>query len=131
MPYGEAQRRATERWIERIGRGRYLEIRREAKRRQRERDEKRLRAMGAVARAIREGMVKSLACEKCDREGVIYAHHHLGYEEEHWLDIQWLCRDCHVKAHRMMRRREVTAEQSREAMLAAHPRMLTSAEGGE
>ena len=30
----------------------------------------------------------------------IQAHHHNGYEREHWLDVVWLCRACHNDTHR-------------------------------
>jgi hypothetical protein len=28
------------------------------------------------------------------------AHHHLGYAEEHWLDVQWLCKKHHREVHK-------------------------------
>ena len=32
--------------------------------------------------------------------GKIEAHHHLGYEGEHWKDVLWLCRNHHFEQHR-------------------------------
>lgn len=58
-------------------------------------------AWRAVLTARRSGqLVKPAACQGCGRTLHIVAHHHLGYEPEHWLDVQWLCRPCHKAAHR-------------------------------
>lgn len=31
----------------------------------------------------------------------VEAHHHKGYDEDHWLDVVWLCRSCHVLAEEL------------------------------
>ncbi len=57
-------------------------------------------ARRAVAIAIKAGnIIKSSICSLCGRSSNIESHHHLGYDKEHWLDIQWLCRDCHHSTH--------------------------------
>lgn len=38
--------------------------------------------------------VKSNPCS-----GRIEAHHYLGYEGEHWKDVEWLCRNHHFEIH--------------------------------
>ena len=60
------------------------------------------RAHTAVLQALRHGqLIKPEVCEHCGkRRRVIQGHHYLGYEPEHWLDVQWLCTKCHGKAHR-------------------------------
>ena len=56
-------------------------------------------AHNAVNTAVLEGrLVRPFTCENCKKMGLrIEGHHHLGYEPEHWLDIQWLCSKCHHK----------------------------------
>ena len=39
-------------------------------------------------------------CEICGEAQAQQYHHHLGYEPEHWLHTQAVCRECHGKAHR-------------------------------
>jgi hypothetical protein len=77
-------------------------------------------ARQAVHKAIRRGdLIRPDACVKCGLQagdvipwpwpldgmpprvvGLIHAHHHKGYAHEHWLDVQWLCRSCHVATDR-------------------------------
>ena len=55
----------------------------------------------AVEAAVRTGkLARPDTCESCGATGKIEAHHHLGYEPEHWLDVQWLCQLCHARQHR-------------------------------
>jgi hypothetical protein len=53
----------------------------------------------AVARARSAKTLIRQACEECGSP-VSYAHHHLGYSPEHHLDVQWLCRTHHIRAHK-------------------------------
>ena len=57
-------------------------------------------ARNRLGNAIKRGkIIKPNTCEinnSC--LGRIEGHHHLGYEGEHWKDIQWLCH----KHHRIM-----------------------------
>lgn len=57
------------------------------------------KARRAVAKALRNGTLSKSPCEICgiDDDRVLEAHHHLGYDEVHWLDVQWLCVRCHAK----------------------------------
>ncbi len=48
-------------------------------------------------------------CEICGEAQAEEYHHHLGYEPEHWLHAQAVCRECHVKAHKEARIEKVTA----------------------
>ena len=64
------------------------------------------KAQNALNRAIRRGQLAPEPCQLCGLEPLklngrqrIEAHHHLGYDEEHWLKVQWLCGSCHAKAH--------------------------------
>jgi hypothetical protein len=57
-------------------------------------------ASSKVSYAVKRGLlpnIKTCTC-KCGAPAVHY-HHHLGYSEEHWLDVEALCRSCHKKAH--------------------------------
>lgn len=50
-------------------------------------------------------LVKPKTCSACGEQSkYIDAHHRNGYAEEHWLDVAWLCRACHGKAHRQPRK---------------------------
>lgn len=57
----------------------------------------RLSAGNAVYQAIKSGRLKRMPCEVCG-ESKSEAHHHNGYDKEHWLDVQWLCRKHHLEA---------------------------------
>jgi hypothetical protein len=62
------------------------------------------RAKSAVHRAVKRGdIIRPEACECCsyepgftrDGRALIQAHHVLGYDREHWLDVVWVCPRCH------------------------------------
>jgi hypothetical protein len=62
------------------------------------------RAQEAVSHAIRSGvMVRPNFCSLCGVQpppnavgaSTIQAHHYLGYEPIHHLDVRWLCTSCH------------------------------------
>lgn len=59
-------------------------------------------ARQAVWRAIKSGkLTPPKYCERgiCNKQKPM-AHHYLGYEKEHRLDVEWLCQFHHVEAHR-------------------------------
>jgi len=64
------------------------------------------KARRAVRTAVEAGrMVKPERCSLffplypiC--KGQIEGHHHLGYDREHWLDVQWLCAEHHIMLDR-------------------------------
>jgi len=56
------------------------------------------KARSVVSQAIESGRLqRPNACEKCGAIGMVEAHHFLGYAEEHWLDVKWLCKSCHLR----------------------------------
>lgn len=58
------------------------------------------RAHLAVSYALKRGkIIRPLSCSRCKKEVFVHAHHYLGYEPEHKLDVQWLCDPCHKKIH--------------------------------
>jgi hypothetical protein len=62
------------------------------------------KAKNAVNNALRDGKIKKPdKCDKCGSTDALSAHHHKGYDKKHWLDVQWLCRDCHNAADKKMR----------------------------
>lgn len=71
------------------------------------------RANHAIAIALNQGkLTRPLSCEQCSGttpNGVIQAHHHLGYDREHWLTVQWLCARCHSAAHGLEDRKRAAA----------------------
>lgn len=52
-------------------------------------------------------IIKPVMCEQYNPHpviacfGRIEAHHYLGYDEEHWKDVQWLCMKHHKEIHRL------------------------------
>jgi hypothetical protein len=61
------------------------------------------RARRAVNQAIKNGkLVRPDSCQLCTRNPglgsdgrfLVRADHYLGYEHEHWLDVQWVCPEC-------------------------------------
>lgn len=61
-----------------------------------------MRAHGAVSQAVQKGAlprVSSLACQQCGNQARHY-HHHLGYDQEHWLHVIPLCQSCHISIHK-------------------------------
>lgn len=55
-------------------------------------------AQVAVKEAVKSGRLLPSACW-CGNP-TTEAHHHRGYELDHWLDVVWLCRTHHREAHR-------------------------------
>ena len=55
------------------------------------------KAHSAVFRAIKRGdLIRPTSCSLCgESEQRIEAHHHLGYEVRHQLDVVFLCTSCH------------------------------------
>jgi hypothetical protein len=37
------------------------------------------------------------ACQYCKETGPVEAHHHKGYAPANWLDVHWICHECHTK----------------------------------
>ena len=57
------------------------------------------KAKNKVNNALRDGRIKRPdRCEFCGTECKPHAHH-WSYEEEHWLDVEWLCVVCHMQLH--------------------------------
>lgn len=60
-------------------------------------------ARNAVWRAVKNDKLEKnsfCAVANCKEEEHIEAHHYLGYEKEHWLDVIWLCRNHHRQAEK-------------------------------
>jgi len=78
-------------------RGKDAARRREKARRQRRDKPEYAKAHAAVAAALRQGdLVRGTDCCSCGEIKPTVAHH-WSYEEEHWLDVVWICRRCHTK----------------------------------
>lgn len=56
-------------------------------------------ARHAVINAKARGALVPQPCKMCGSGENVHAHHHNGYDPAHWLDVEWLCRWCHVDAH--------------------------------
>lgn len=73
--------------------------------RRRAKSPEKIRARTAVGNAIRDGVLTRGPCESCgltprivNGRQRIEAHHHNGYDEDHRLDVVWLCVTCHGAA---------------------------------
>lgn len=76
-------------------------------------------ARRAVQSALDKGeLTRPLNCSICGGNShpnrVIEPHHYLGYEREHWLDVQWCCYLCHNEIHRTQRLQEQLDRERRE-----------------
>ena len=59
------------------------------------------KAQSAVTREINSGhLVRPDTCSSCGKTYCEIQGHHWSYLEEHWLDVIWLCTECHGKEHR-------------------------------
>ena len=64
------------------------------------RNRDKLKAQQAVGRAVASGrLVRPSSCDQCCEVKPVQAHHHMGYDKERWLDVKWLCGDCHYEIH--------------------------------
>jgi len=68
---------------------------------QRLRHPDRVGARTALVHAIKKGLLARGPCAECGAVPA-HGHHHRGYEPDFWLDVIWLCRTHHGKAHRMV-----------------------------
>lgn len=56
-----------------------------------------------VNNALRDGrIVRPDTCSCCQSTSKLQAHH-WSYEEEHWLNVVWLCTRCHADEHNRLR----------------------------
>lgn len=62
-------------------------------------------AHNAVARAVKTGkLVRPSKCTKCGCDkSRIEAHHHNGYEKDHWIDVVFICTSCHRHIDRLIK----------------------------
>lgn len=65
-------------------------------------------ARTAVANAVRSGALERQPCEQCGYEDA-QAHHYKGYDEENWLEVQWLCYRHHKLVHHPLSEVKATA----------------------
>lgn len=61
------------------------------------------KAHSAVGNALRDGkLIKAENCEGCDCNDKPLQGHHWSYEEKYWLDVVWLCPECHGQEHKRL-----------------------------
>lgn len=81
----------------------FLEKDRERIRNYRKRNPQKYKAQCAVNNALRKGLLlRPNICSCCGKECKPQGHH-WSYEEEHWLDVIWLCTRCHADEHKRLR----------------------------
>ncbi len=69
----------------------------------RERNPQKHKAQRVVNNALRDGLiVRPTTCSCCEKECKPQGHH-WSYDEEHWLDVIWLCTRCHADEHKRLR----------------------------
>lgn len=55
-------------------------------------------ARRAVQYALRAGnLIRPQVCSQCNAPCKPEAHHHRGYDRPQWLDVIWLCVQCHIQ----------------------------------
>lgn len=58
-------------------------------------------AQNAVVSAVKSNkLLRPTICSSCGKTDCEIQGHHWSYLEEHWLDVIWLCTECHGKEHR-------------------------------
>jgi len=62
-------------------------------------DARRARAHGAVAKAIRKGLLVRCPCVRCGEKKSLA--HHEDYDKP--LEVMWLCQPCHKQRHKEMK----------------------------
>lgn len=66
----------------------------------REQNPNKQKAHSAVNNAVRDNrLIRPDECEVCSCKCTPHGHHE-SYEEEHWLDVVWLCIPCHAARHK-------------------------------
>lgn len=77
-----------------------LERQREVVKRYAKRNPEKTRAHQKVGYAVKCGkIIKPKNCQNCGNETKrIEGHHWHGYDDQHALDVQWLCHTCHMEA---------------------------------
>jgi len=74
-------------------------------------------AKNKVVNSLKSGKIKKPdKCDKCGAKTPLEAHHHKGYDEEHQLDVQWLCISCHKAADVKLRAEKKKKEEKDEAI---------------
>lgn len=58
------------------------------------------RAHEAVRQALLKGTLVKQPCAECGATAHVDAHHPRGYDPDHWLDVEFLCRRHHAARHR-------------------------------
>ena len=72
------------------------------KARNREKFPGKTKARNALSNAIRDEKVhRPSTCSACNASCTPHGHH-WSYEEEHWLDVRWLCTECHGREHKRL-----------------------------
>lgn len=68
------------------------------KRKKRDAYPEQVRARSAINYEVRAGRIERQPCVKCG-DLKTEAHHHHGYDQDHWLNVVWLCRAHHKQVH--------------------------------
>lgn len=69
----------------------------------RKRNPDKYKAQCSVNNAIRDGyLLRPSNCSCCGKECKPQGHH-WSYDEDHWLDVIWLCTRCHADEHKRLR----------------------------
>jgi hypothetical protein len=87
-----------------------------------------VKAQNALNYAVASGRItRPEACERCNKTGIMQGHHH-SYAEEHWLDVEWLCKTCHIRVHKEMEQ-AVRGEVIRNSIIESGTRPASSFQG--
>jgi len=65
------------------------------------RNENKRKAKAKVNNALITGKISKVdTCEMCGNSEFKTEAHHWSYNEEHWLNVLWVCRKCHNNIHK-------------------------------
>lgn len=65
----------------------------------RKRNPEKIKAQNQLNYAVRKGRIQRQPCEVCGTSDRVHAHHHVSYEPKDWLNVRWLCFECHKTEH--------------------------------
>lgn len=101
----EPEQREKNKQYQRAYRECHCDEEKEYARKRRARDKEKFAARSAVQRALADGTLVKMPCERCGSEENVHAHHE---DYERWLEVVWLCAVHHAERHREMNRLERT-----------------------
>jgi len=96
--YSDPDKRATQQQASRNWKANNLDRHAELAKEYRAKNKEKTKAHNRLNYAIKIGKIKRLPCEVCGTTERVHGHH-VSYEPKDWLNVNWLCKDCHKLEH--------------------------------